>query len=618
MNRTEISQHILEIVSDAGEGAQKAGSIFAGCTAKMGNYLWTVEIIPSEIQPPPHTTRGSSGIRIRFGTDLVTNGGNLTDLIFVFNEMSLLARIEAGSLSKDVIVLIDNHWANDKNPEIAGQYHQIIEGLQAQGGTVFELPLSEEVERFTEDPKKGKNMFVLGALAYIYQRDLEIMQEVAATTFQGKPQEILDINQTLIQGGYDWAAANLDFGFSLEASTHTDPMISMNGNQALAYGAIAAGFELCSMYPITPASSVSHTLATCFEEFGGIVHQAEDEIAAIGVAVGANFGGKAAFTVTSGPGMALKTEFMGLAVMTETPLVIIDVQRGGPSTGLPTKIEQGDLLSCIYGTPGDAPKVVMAASSIAECFSLMKTARMIAENLRMLVILLSDSNLATGVQLFKRPEVSEIHSSQPHAASEEDLPYHWDQITGVAPRLIPGVSKEVGMTSSLNHSQQGLVRYDASSNEQTHQMRSHKLATLRKSLKRPDVLGPETGDLLLVGWGSTKGAIEEAVSLAQGKGIQVSAMHLTFLNPLPPELTKIFLGFTKVVTVEINFQDLPGDPITDDEPRQSQLATLLRAHCLLPIESFARVWGRALMPKEILGEIERRTNPKEYTHGEEP
>ena len=605
MKTETVSQHILEIVSDAGEGAQKAGNIFAQTTAKMGNYLWTVEIIPSEIQPPPHTTRGSSGIRIRLGEDLVTNAGNLTNLIFVFNEMSLLARIEADSLAEDVIVLIDNHWASDENPEIVTQYHKILDDLKAHGAQIYELPLSDEVEKIEEDTAKGKNMFVLGALAFIYQRDLDIMQEVMAETFKGKAPDILKANKNLIQGGYDWASGHLDFSFIIPAHPHKAPMISMNGNQAFAFGAIAAGYELCSMYPITPASSVSHTLAEHFEDFGGMVHQAEDEIAAIGVALGGNYGGKASFTVTSGPGMALKTEFMGLAVMTETPLVIIDVQRGGPSTGLPTKIEQGDLLSSIYATPGDAPKVVIAASSIAECFNLMKTARLIAENLRMLVIVLSDSNLATGVQLFPRPSISTIDSTQAHAEDSENLPYHWNQVTGIAPRLIPGVSPEVGMTSSLNHSPQGLVRYDKASNEKTHQMRSHKLATLRKSLKPPVLVGPEEGDLLLVGWGSTKGAIEEAVLEAGELGLKVSCTHLTFLNPLPPNLTEIFSKFTKVMTVEINFQDLPDDEFTADAPRLGQLATLLRGHCLLPIESFARVWGRALMPKEILIEIKR-------------
>ncbi len=605
MKKLPISQHILEIVSDAGEGAQKAGSIFAQTTAKMGNYLWTVELIPSEIQPPPHTTRSSSGIRIRFGSEPITNGGNLTNLIFVFNEMSLLARLEAHALAEEVIVFIDNQWASDPNPDIVRQYQQILAELSQRGADIYELALSQEVEPFTEDPQKGKNMFVLGVLGFLYQRDIDLLQACAAKAFSHKSAQVLASNRALIQAGYAWGQGQLDFCFSIPLLPHAAPMVTLNGNQALAYGAIAAGFELCSMYPITPASSVAHTLANIFEEFGGMVHQAEDEIAAIGVALGANYAGKPAFTVTSGPGMALKTEFMGLAVITETPLVVVDVQRGGPSTGLPTKIEQGDLLSSLFATPGDAPKVVLAASSIADCFHLMKTARTLAEELRILVILLSDSNLATGMQLFERPAISAISSSPPHAAEMESLPYHWDKLTGVPPRLIPGVSQKVGMTSSLNHSEAGLVRYDSLANEAAHQMRSHKLATLRKCLKPPAVLGEEEGDLLLIGWGSTKGAIAEAVQIARGNGLKVSHLHLVFLNPLPPRLKEIGAGFKKIVVVELNYQDVPGDPYTKDAPRLSQLALLLRSHTLLPIESFARVWGRAFMPQEILTQIEQ-------------
>ncbi|MEE8396686.1 MAG: 2-oxoacid:acceptor oxidoreductase subunit alpha, partial [bacterium] len=381
------------------------------------------------------------------------------------------------------------------------------------------------------------------------------------------------------------------------------PQVVMNGNTAIAIGAIAAGFKICSMYPITPATSASHALAEIFEEFGGMVHQAEDEIAAIGVAIGASYAGRTALTITSGPGMALKTEFQGLAVMTETPLVIVDVQRGGPSTGLPTKIEQGDLLHAIYGAPGDAPKIVIAPSTIEECFHVMATARRLAEEFRTPVIVLSDANLATGQQLFERPAVS-VDVLPPPLDQEPlpagTLPYDWDNETGLSRRLIPGQPGGTGVTTGLTHYRDGKARYDYYANQESHRMRSRKLATLQQALKPPAVYGDAEGDLLMVGWGSTRGAIEEAVDRLRGEGASVSSMNIQFLNPLPPGLRPIFARFKKVLAVELNYSDDWDDPlINEDSRRYSQLATILRAKTLVDVDCFSRVPGRPFMPLEI-------------------
>ena len=240
-----------------------------------------------------------------------------------------------------------------------------------------------------------------------------LLEGVIGGIFKGKSREVIDVAIELAGAGYQYGVEHLEQCFEIPSSPSDVAKVAMNGNTALALGAISAGFELCSMYPITPATSASHALSDLFEEFGGFVHQAEDEIAAIGVALGASYAGKTALTITSGPGMALKTEFQGLAVMTETPLVIVDVQRGGPSTGLPTKIEQSDLLHALYGAPGDAPKVVMAPSTIEECYYILTVARRIAEEFRMLVIVLSDANLATGQQLFDRPDISQTPEQAP-------------------------------------------------------------------------------------------------------------------------------------------------------------------------------------------------------------
>ncbi|MDT8448453.1 MAG: 2-oxoacid:acceptor oxidoreductase subunit alpha [bacterium] len=596
-----IREHILEILSDAGEGAQKAGGIFAKASAKMGNYLWTVEIIPAEIQPPAHTTRGSSGIRIRFGADPVTNAGDQANLIFAFNEMSLLARLEADSLAPEVVLLIDDFWAQQE--ETQANYRQVVARVVAGGGRVIPVPLTQLLQ--DADAEQGKNTLALGVLSYLYHRDLSLVEEALRQSFAHKETAVIDANCALLHRGYDWAGGAVDFRVKIPAKPSKHPMLAMNGNQALGIGAIAAGFELCSMYPITPASSASVFLAKEFEAFGGVVHQAEDEIAAIGVALGSNYAGKPALTITSGPGLALKTEFMGLAVMTETPLVLVDVQRGGPSTGLPTKIEQSDLLAALYSTPGDAPKVVLAPTSIEDCFEVMITARRLAEDLRTLVVVLSDANLATGVQTFKRPPADRPDYFRPleiEPVGTEAVPYQWDPETGIAPRLIPGHHRIPAMTSSLNHDPKGLVSYDGASNQRSHQMRRLKLNRLRESLKTPPLLGASQGDLLVVGWGSTLGAIEEAAAQAQKEGLAVSACHLRFLNPLPPGLKGLFGGFRQVVTVELNY----GEP---KEP--GQLARLLRAETLVDVQSFAKVWGRPLMPCELLAEMRRLIQAQE-------
>jgi 2-oxoglutarate ferredoxin oxidoreductase subunit alpha len=387
-------------------------------------------------------------------------------------------------------------------------------------------------------------------------------------------------------------------------------MVVMNGNEALGMGAIAAGMELCAMYPITPATSVSHFLSEVFERFGGIVHQAEDEIAAAGVAIGASYAGKVAFTITSGPGLALKTEFLGLAVMTDTPLVLVDVQRGGPSTGLPTKVEQSDLLAALFASPGDAPHVVMAPATIEECFHIMIAARRIAEAFRTVVMVLSDANLATGVTPFPRPTPDLRWMAEPldlAPVPEGQKPYAWDPETGLSRRIIPGQPGGMFTLTGLSHDEGSKVAYGSGIHQKSSAMRSRKLAVLQGLLETPTTYGPDQGDLLVVGWGSTKGAIEEAVDRARTAGLGVSSLHLRFLSPLEPGLKEIFGRFGKVMTVEINYSDEIGDPhITEENRRRGQLAMLLRASTLVDVDCWTRVPGEPLRPGAILDAIRGR------------
>jgi 2-oxoglutarate/2-oxoacid ferredoxin oxidoreductase subunit alpha len=605
-----LAEHTVEVVSDSGEGAQKCGQIFGAVSAKMGNGVWTVEIIPAEIQPPPRIPEGASGNRIRLGSGPVTNWGDATDLVVAFNEQVLLARHRVGALAPRALLLLENLWSTHEDPAIRTAWTAALEELSEADYRLIEVPMEAQALTIVDNARRGKNMFALGLLACIYGRDLERTREQIAHHFRGKSEEVYRRNVALLELGHQWADAHLDFRIEVPAAPATGRMVVMNGNEAIGMGAVAAGMDFCAMYPITPATSASHYLGEVFEQFGGILHQAEDEIAAAGVAIGASYAGKVAFTITSGPGLALKTEFLGLAAMTETPLVVVDVQRGGPATGLPTKVEQSDLLAAIFGQPGDAPHVVLAPATIEECFHCMITARRIAEAFRLPVIVLSDANLATGMQPFSRPELDT--SWQAPAPDQSPVPpglrpYDWDPRLGLSRRILPGQPGGMHTVTGLSHDESSRVAYSADVHQRAARMRSRKLAVLQQTLKPPPVKGEASGELLVVGWGSTKGAIEEAVDRARAEGLSVSSVHLTFLSPLEPDLKAIFERFRRVMTVEINYSDEPGDPfVTDENRRRGQLAWLLRAQTLVDVDCWTRIYGEPLRPGAILEGIRQR------------
>jgi 2-oxoglutarate ferredoxin oxidoreductase subunit alpha len=602
-----VREHTGEIITNSGEGAQKCAQIFGQTCAKMGNGVWTVEIIPAEIEPPHHTVTSTSGNIIRFGTEKITNWGDQSKLAIAFNDQVCLSRHRLNSFDDNCIILQESAWAESEDELIRKMYAEAMEEMSSKNYRFIQVPIEEETLKVVDNPQHGKNMFALGLLAEIYNRDLAIIEKQIAHIFQKKSAKVTELNVQLVKNGMQWARDNLDFRFNVETIPAEEKRVVMNGNQAAALGAVAAGMEMCSMYPITPATSVSHELAAIIENYGGIVHQAEDEIAAAGVALGASYGGKVALTVTSGPGMALKTEFLGLAIMTEIPLVVLDVQRGGPSTGLPTKVEQSDLLSSIYGQHGDAPRVVIAPRSIEECFHSMVTARRIAETFRCVVIVLTDANLATGVQQFTRPEFDIRWQQEPVDFSpvpEGLRPYDWDPETGLSRRIIPGTPGGAHTVTGLAHDELSNVSYEPESNERGCKMRSRKLAVFQSTLMPPDVTGDQEGDLLVVGWGSTQGAIEEAVDRARKEGHKVSTCQLTFMSPLEPGLKEIFSRFKKVMTVEINYSDTVGDPyITEETRRYGQLAWLLRAHTLVDIDCWTSCPGQPLRPNDIYNSI---------------
>jgi len=600
---TELSEHIVEIVSDSGEGAQRCGQSLGAIAAKSGNGVWTVEIIPAEIQPPARSIAGASGNRVRLGSARITNGGDEADLVIAFNEQVLLGRVRAGELKRGCTILLESMWREDRDPKIAKLYAETVERLAADGYRVIETPMERECRQLVSDARRGKNMFALGMLCNLYSLDARLAREQIGITFGKKDAKVIETNVRLLEAGWRWAEANLDFKYRIPAKRAAEPQIVVNGNTAIALGVLASGMEICAMYPITPATSASHYLSEVFEKVGGIVHQAEDEIAACAFAIGASYAGKCAVTITSGPGYSLKQEGIGLAVMAEVPLVVVNVQRGGPSTGQPTKAEQGDLMTTIFGSHGDAPKVVIAPSTIEDCFYSIITARKIAETFNMVVVVLSDANLATAQQPFPRPRFSEEWLAPPvdqSAVPAGARAYGWDETTGLFRRFIPGQPGGMHTLTGLAHDRDSHVAYDPEINEEGIRNRSLKLAALQRTLTCPPVFGDEKGELLVVGWGSTRGAIEEAVAALRAEGRKVGSLHLSFIQPLPSGIGDVLRRFKKVMTVEGNWSDRPEDAIIDAENRRyTALAQLLRARYLVDIDCWSEVRGRPIKPGSI-------------------
>jgi 2-oxoglutarate ferredoxin oxidoreductase subunit alpha len=609
-----LKEHIVEIISDSGEGAQRCGQSLGSIAAKMGNGIWTVEIIPAEIRPPARSVAGASGNRIRIGAGRITNGGDETDLVIAFNEQVLLGRVRDRELKPDCTILLESMWRTNKDRTIAASYAEAYDKLVAAGYRVIEVPMERECLALVNDARRGKNMFALGMLCSIYSFELELAREQIALTFGKKEKSVIDANVKLLDAGHAWAEANLDFKYRIPATRSKEAQIVVNGNTALALGVLASGMEICAMYPITPATSASHYLSDVFEKLGGMVHQAEDEIAACAFAIGASYAGKCAVTITSGPGYSLKQEGIGLAVMGEIPLVVVNVQRGGPSTGQPTKAEQGDLFAAMFGSHGDAPKVVMAASTIEDCFYSIITARKIAETFNMVVVVLTDAGLATSQQPFPRPQFSENWLAPPIDQTPVlagAKPYDWDATTGLARRFVPGQPNGMHTITGLAHDRLSHVAYDPDTNEEGLRMRSLKLAALQKTLKAPPVFGKESGDLLVIGWGSTQGAIEETVTTLNAEGLKVSSMHLRFLQPLPPGIKEVMQRFKQVMTIENNWSDSPEEEIIDESNRRySALAMLLRARYLVDVDCWTEVRGQPIKPGTMCRVIRDKLNLK--------
>jgi 2-oxoglutarate ferredoxin oxidoreductase subunit alpha len=433
-----------------------------------------------------------------------------------------------------------------------------------------------------------------------------IINEIKLTFGDKLKEETLKQNFQLFQSGYALKIEKIDFSYDVEPSSkEKKEKILIDGNSALSMGIIDAGIKLVSGYPITPASSILHTLAKEFPAHGGIVHQAEDEISAIGTAIGSYYGGVPALTCTSGPGLSLKQEFIGYATAAETPVIIVDVQRSGPSTGMPTKTEQSDLLAVLYGSHGDNTKVVISVSNIIDCLYAPHLARYLTEKLRVPVFIMSDFQTANSYKVLEKPPLTEMENSndiQDFILDRFGLNRLPDDIEMVRnEQAVPGTPEKMRRITGLNTDQNGKVNYFAKVNQRSHAVRNEKIHHVRRALKDPEMLGGiEKGDLLVIGWGSTRGAISEAVYSCQKQGMSVGGICFKIVYPLPLMLKEKLSEFKKVVTVELAY---------GDEYKRTPLAMFLRSKTLIDVEPFiSEATGRPISPikietriKELLG-----------------
>lgn len=601
-----LTEHIVEVISDPGEGARRCGQLLAAVAASAGNGIWMSEIIPADVELIPRSVGGATGVRVRIGAARVTNGGDQADLVVAFNEQVLLGRVQANELKPGTAVLLESLWGSHGDPAERAAYRETVQALRKDGYSIYELPLEARCGELVSDPRKGKGMFVLGLLCNLYGLERGLAHEQIARLFGNEDWKVIQSNIALYEAGADWGETYVGLKYHIPAPCCEVPQIVVDGNTALSLGVIASGMDICAVHPIRPAASAAHYLSEVFEKVGGVVHHAEDDIAACAFAIGASYAGKCAVTMTSGPGFSLMQEAIGLAVMAEIPLVVVNVQRGGPSNGQPNQAEQGDLPAAVSGSHGDAPKVVMAPCSIEDCFYSVITARKIAETFGMVVVVLSDASLAMAQQPFPRPAFSEDWlappvDQSPVAAGAQ--PYDWDPGTGLSRRFQPGRPGGTHTLTGLAHDRAGSVARDPAVNEEGLRARSLKLAALRGTLKPPPVFGGaegEGGDLLLVGWGSTMGAIEEAVTRLRAEDHAVSSMHLRFIQPMPPGIDEILGRFRRVMTIEGNWGDrLEGGLIDKGSRRHSALATMLRARFLVDVDSWSQVRGQPIKPGDI-------------------
>ncbi|MBI2375055.1 MAG: 2-oxoacid:acceptor oxidoreductase subunit alpha [Deltaproteobacteria bacterium] len=599
-----VDSCVIRIAGDSGDGMQLTGSQFTNTAALVGNDLATFPDFPAEIRAPVGTTFGVSGFQVNIASSDIFTPGDLPDVLVVMNPAAL--KVNLNDLKPGGLLIINEDAFVESNWLRAGYKANPLEDGTIDGYRVFKIGISGAVEKALEstglsfkEMGRAKNFWTLGLLYYLYNRPLEPSLEFIAKQFKGKDQ-IAEGNRLALKAGYMYGEVSELFHETYEVrAAKLEPGIYRNitGNIATAWGFIAAsqasGLDLFyGSYPITPASDVLHELSK-YKNFGVVTFQAEDEIAAICSAIGASYAGKLGLTGTSGPGVALKSEAIGLAVSTELPIVIIDVQRGGPSTGLPTKTEQADLFQAVLGRNSDCPVVVVAPATSSDCFDVAVEACRLALEHMVPVFFLSDGYLANGSEPWKIPDPSNLPKIKVSFATDPIgfHPFHRDPETLARNWAVPG-------TPGLQHRIGGLekafdsghISYDAMNHEQMVRTRQEKVDRIADHIPPVEVHGsPNGGKLLLIGWGSTYGAIRQAVELARAKGQDVSHVHLRHLSPFPKNLGDVMKRFEHVVVPEMNM---------------GQLSMLLRAKYLVPAEPYTKIQGKPFKVSEISARIE--------------
>ncbi len=605
----KLPEATILFAGDSGDGMQLTGTQFTLATAYAMNDLATLPDFPAEIRAPIGTTYGVSGFQLHFGSVDIRTPGDKVDLLVSMNPAAL--KVNVDRVKTGGTILVNSNAFEKRNFDLANMDSNPLEDGSLDKYRVIQVELTrltretlKESSLNQKEIDRSKNMFALGLALWLYSRPVEPARNWISKKFAKKP-DIKDANLELLKKGYHFGETTEQFVTRYEvepAKLAPGRYRAVVGVQALAMGLVAAadksGLEIVyGSYPITPASDILHTLSR-YKHHGIATVQAEDEIAAVGVAIGASFGGALGITGTSGPGIALKGEAMGLAMITEMPLVIVNVQRGGPSTGLPTKTEQSDLMQALYGRNGDAPMPVIAASTPGDCFEVAYEACRIAVKYMTPVLLLSDGYLANGSEPWLIPDSDSLNAfdvtfaDKPnHKVDGEDVfwPYLRDEKTLARPWAKPG-------TAGLEHRVGGLekedgsgnVSYDSMNHEKMTQLRFEKVKRIQQEIPATEIFGDPDGDLLIVGWGSTRGAIEAGVTRSIAAGLKVASIHLRFISPLPGDLTEVFSQFKQFLVPELN---------------NGQLVRVLRDEYLLPFEAFNKVQGRPFGPSEIAEKV---------------
>jgi 2-oxoglutarate ferredoxin oxidoreductase subunit alpha len=583
---SKISEAIIRIAGNSQDGIQAIGGFLARLAGRSEQEVMTFMTIPATI------SGGPSIFQVRIGSGEVLSPGDEADMLLAFYQHSYESHV--GSLKKGGIVLYDSDHVEPK-PEWKDLYSHV--GIPISTLTI------ESVGGTAKD--KGKNIYALGLIARMFDLNMAKLEGLIQERFGGKDESIVKNALMAFHAGYAYSLGGLIDTFRFKESQNKGRnQVVMNGNEALGYGLIAAGVRFGAGYPITPWSDVMELLRRELPKYGGTFVQGEDEIASISMAIGASYSGRVAVTGSSGPGISLKMEAAGWAGMAEVPLVVVDVQRGGPSTGMPTNVEQSDLNIACFGSHGDSPRIVVAPADVEDCFHTAIEAVNMARKYSVPVFILSDQSIATRIEAFPEPNLEKVcQDISPDLTPVADYkPYDLSAPDGVVPRAVPGtriLSGQYPIATGLEHDEMGHPTGSPRMHQQMTAKRRKKLQALAATLPSPKLHGPSEGNVLLVGWGSTQGPIREAVDRARASGDSISSIHIRYISPLPPGLEDIFSGFHHVLVVEMNDEGIYG--------YGGQLAAILRSRFCNPrIRGITKTDGLNWKVKEILAAVKSK------------